>query len=379
VTQAIEQIPEALAVATRHQPRAKVALASALASPGHAYLFRGPRGSGKALAARAFAAELLAAGAPDPDDARRRALLDPSPHPDLVWLRPPGAQHLVEDVRESVIRASSLSPAEGERRVFVIEEAEDLRDESQNALLKTLEEPAPFAHLILICSEPELLAETILSRCAPVEFGTLAPAAVEEALGPGEGGAAAARLSGGDMELARLLASERGAVLRATAEAAARAPLSGDGAPEPWRELLGAAREAGQAAGAEEERRLLEETVTMRKRGRSGDATRLTREATEQVRRTERRARTQALDLGLALCCAWYRDLAAIASGADDVVLNDDRRAELAEDAEGLDPAGARRAVEWVLDTRRRLRVNVSEELALEALWLRLASALSAA
>jgi DNA polymerase-3 subunit delta' len=389
VTRVVEQVPEALADATRHQPRARVALASALVSPGHAYLFRGPRGSGKALAARAFAAELLAAGAPDPDDARRRALLDPSPHPDLVWLRPPGAQHLVEDVRESVIRASSLSPAEGERRVFVIEEAEDLRDESQNALLKTLEEPAPFAHLILICSEPELLAETILSRCAPVEFGSLAPAAVEEALGLGEGGPAAARLSGGDMELGRLLASERGAALRATAEAAARAPLADGGAPEPWRELLEAASEAGQAAGAEEERRLLEEAETMRKRGRSGDAraprvgsrgaTRLTREATEQVRRTERRARTQALDLGLALCCAWYRDLAAIASGADDVVLNDDRRAELAEDAEGLDPARARRAVEWVLDTRRRLRVNVSEELALEALWLRLASALSAA
>jgi DNA polymerase III subunit delta' len=399
LSQGIEQIPEALAEATRHQPRARVALASALAMPGHAYLFRGPRGSGKALAARAFAAELLAGGAPDPDDARRRALLDPSPHPDLVWLRPPGAQHLVEDVRESLIRASSLSPAEGERRVFVIEKAEDLRDESQNALLKTLEEPAAFAHLILICSEPELLAETILSRCAPVEFGTLAPAAVEEALGPGEGGAAAARLSGGDMGLALLLASDRGAALRAIAEAAARAPLSDvdararDSATrlmlEPWRELLEAASEAGQAAGAEEERRLLEEAETMRSRGRAGDAraprgrsrgaTRLTREATEQVRRTERRARTQALDLGLALCCAWYRDLAAIASGADDVVLNDDRRAELAGDAEGLDPAGARMAVEWVLDTRRRLRVNVSEELALEALWLRLASALSTA
>ena len=90
------------------------------------------------------------------------------------------------------------------------------------------------------------------------------------------------------------------------------------------------------------------------------------------MRRTERRARTQALDLGLALCCAWYRDLAAIASGADDVVLNTDRLEQLAEDAEGLDPARARAAVEWVLDTRRRLRVNVSEELALEALWLRL-------
>ena len=366
-------IPQALAEATRHQPRARAALVAALASPGHAYIFRGPRGAGKAAAARAFAAELLAEGSPDPDDARRRALLDPSPHPDLVWLRPPGAQHLVEDVRESVIRASSLSPAEGRRRVFVIEEAEDLRDESQNALLKTLEEPAPFAHLILICSEPELLAETILSRCAPIEFGPLAPDAVLEALGRGEDAAAAARLSGGDVELAALLLGERGAALRATAEAASRAARSPEPPPEPWRGLLDAASEAGGEAGADEERRLVEEAEAMAKRGRKG---KLTREATEQVKRTERRARTQALDLGLALSGAWYRDLAAIASGADDVILNADRRVQLAEDAEGLDPEKARAAVEWVLDTRRRLRVNVSEELALEALWLRLAATL---
>src|SRR3954462_10161402 len=161
-------IPAALEEAPRHQPRARAALVAALASPGHAYIFRGPSGAGKAAAARAFAAELLADGAPDPDDARRRALLDPSPHPDLAWLRPPGAQHLVEDVRESVIRASSLSPAGGARRVFVIEEAEDRRPESQNARLKPLEGPAPFARLIRICSEPELLAETMLSRCTPV-------------------------------------------------------------------------------------------------------------------------------------------------------------------------------------------------------------------
>src|SRR3954447_25690888 len=252
-------IPKALAEATRHQARARAALVAALGSPGHAYIFRGPSGAGKAAAARAFAAELLTEGAPDPDDARRRALLDPSPHPDLAWLRPPGAQHLVEDVREQVIRASSLSPAEGTRRVFVIEEAEDLRDESQNALLKTLEEPAPFAHLILICSEPEQLAETILSRCAPIEFGPLAPDAVLETLGAEESSDAAARLSGGDVELARLLADERGAALRAVAEEAARAPRAGSPATEPWRGLLAAASEAGERAGAEEEQRLLEE------------------------------------------------------------------------------------------------------------------------
>jgi DNA polymerase-3 subunit delta' len=372
---AVTAIPEALAEATRHQPRARATLAAALASPGHAYIFRGPRGSGKAAAARAFAAELLADAAPDPADVRRRVLIDPSPHPDLVWLRPPGAQHLVEDVRESVIRASSLSPAEGRRRVFVIEEAEDLRDESQNALLKTLEEPAPFAHLILVCSEPEQLSETILSRCAPVEFGPLTPDAVLEYLGAGEGAAAAARLSGGDVELARLLLGERGAALRAAAEAAARSARSAEPAAEPWGALLALASEAGEEAGAAEERRLLEEAEVSARRGRKG---KLTREAIEQVRRTERRARTQALDLALALCCAWYRDLLAVAAGADDVVLNADRLAQLREDAEGLEPARARAAVEWVLDTRRRMLVNVSEELALEALWLRLRAVLAA-
>jgi DNA polymerase-3 subunit delta' len=372
---AASAIPEALAEATRHQPRARATLAAALASPGHAYIFRGPRGSGKAAAARAFAAELLADAAPDPADVRRRVLIDPSPHPDLVWLRPPGAQHLVEDVRESVIRASSLSPAEGRRRVFVIEEAEDLRDESQNALLKTLEEPAPFAHLILVCSEPEQLSETILSRCAPVEFGPLTPDAVLEYLGAGEEAAAAARLSGGDVELARLLLGERGAALRAAAEAAARSARSAEPAAEPWGALLALASEAGEEAGAAEERRLLEEAEVSARRGRKG---KLTREAIEQVRRTERRARTQTLDLALALCCAWYRDLLAVAAGADDVVLNADRLAQLREDGEGLEPARARAAVEWVLDTRRRMLVNVSEELALEALWLRLRAVLAA-
>ncbi|MGH2957560.1 MAG: hypothetical protein ACRDL6_11265, partial [Solirubrobacterales bacterium] len=127
---------------------------------------------------------------------------------------------------------------------------------------------------------------------------------------------------------------------------------------------------------AEEERRLLEDAEAGGRRGRSG---KLTREATEQVKRVGRRARTRALDLGLGLCCAWYRDLAAVASGAEELALNSDRLERLREDAEGLEPGDARLAVEWALDARRRLRLNVSEELALEALWLRLRSTLAQA
>jgi DNA polymerase-3 subunit delta' len=221
-----------------HQPRAEATLSAALDSgPSHAYLFRGPRGAGKRAAARAFAAEILAAGAEDPDDSRRRALLDPSPHPDLVWLAPSGAQHLVDAVRERVIRAASYRPFEGGRRVFVVEAAEAMRDESQNALLKTLEEPPGFAHLILLSSEPEALLETVASRCQPVEFASLPSAAVEAALdGDPDPVAAAARLSAGDVELARFLLTDRGREVRAAAlglagevgPAAAKAQASGE-------------------------------------------------------------------------------------------------------------------------------------------------------
>ncbi|MGH2923108.1 MAG: hypothetical protein ACRDKH_03635, partial [Solirubrobacterales bacterium] len=144
-------------------------------------------------------------------------------------------------------------------------------------------------------------------------------------------------------------------------------------APEPWRGLLQSAEAVGAEAGAEEERRLLEDAESSGRRGRKG---KLTREAIDQVKRTERRARTRALDLGLALCGGWFRDLGATASGAPEVALNVERADELGADAEGLDPARAREAVDLTLETRRRLRVNVSEELALEALWLRLADVL---
>ncbi|HEX8050404.1 MAG TPA: hypothetical protein VF504_02965, partial [Solirubrobacterales bacterium] len=172
--------------ATEHQGRARVALSAALAGePSHAYLFRGPRGSGKRAAARAFAAEVLAAASADPEDARRRALLDPSPHPDLVWLAPTGAQHMVEKVRERVIRAAAYRPFEGGRRVFVVEAAEAMRDESQNALLKTLEEPPEFVHLILLSSDQEGLLETVASRCQSIEFAPLPAEVLERQLADG--------------------------------------------------------------------------------------------------------------------------------------------------------------------------------------------------
>jgi DNA polymerase-3 subunit delta' len=367
-----------------HQPRARVALSAALASgPSHAYLFRGPRGAGKAAAARAFAAELLAAGAAGPDDARRRALLDPSPHPDLVWLRPPGAQHMVEEVREKVIRSASYRPFEGEKRVFVIEAAEAMRDESQNALLKTLEEPPDFVHLILLTAEPAQLLETIASRCQPIDFAPLPPEAIEAQLPPDSSPdelAAAARLSAGDLARARYLVSDSGRALRASALELGRAvgggapgtpggtasPAPPPPAPTAWRQLLDAAETAGEETEAATRKALEEEAEAGMKRS--------AKDITDEAKRAGRRRRTETLDLGLELAGSWYRDLAAAASGAEEVVFNQDRLEELSARAASLDPSRPRRALELVQDTRRRLDLNVSEELALEALAFRLAA-----
>src|SRR6266516_338318 len=324
----------ALEDSTEHQSRARVALSAALSSgPSHAYLFRGPRGAGKRAAARAFAAEILATGAEDGDDARRRALIDPSPHPDLVWIAPRGAQHLVEEVRERVIRAASYRPFEGEQRVFVIEAAEAMRDESQNALLKTLEEPPEFAHLILLSSEPEALLETVSSRCQPVDFAPLPVEAVEAALAGGGFGAsgegtgddrsgemeaspgdatadevsAAARLSAGDIELARFLLSKRGREIRAEAEQLvgagenAMAATASEATAVPWRQLLDSAEAAGTDAEQATREALEEQAAAGIKRS--------ARDVADEAKRAGRRRRTEILDLGLELCAAWFRDL----------------------------------------------------------------------
>jgi DNA polymerase-3 subunit delta' len=375
--------------ATENQARARVALSAALAGePSHAYLFRGPRGSGKRAAARAFAAELIAAASADPEDARRRALLDPSPHPDLVWLAPAGAQHMVEEVRERVIRAAAYRPFEGGKRVFVVEAAEAMRDESQNALLKTLEEPPGFVHLILLSSDQEGLLETVASRCQAIDFAPLPAEVLERELadgtkspipaGDGPNGptmedisarrpeeiAAAARLAAGDVERARLLLSEPGRELRAEVERCLAAALAGETAKAPWKGLLDRAKAAGEDVEAAAREALEEEAKAGIKRS--------AKEIADGAKRVGRRRRTEILELCLELCATYLRDLAAVASGAEEVAFNRDRLDRLRSQAAGLDPARARHGAELVQETRRGLDLNVSEELALEALFFRL-------
>src|SRR6202040_2631150 len=112
----------------------------------------------------------------------------------------------------------------------------------------------------------------------------------------------------------------------------------------PWRKLLAAAEAVGEGAEAAA-RAALEEAKEI---GIKHSA----RDIADEARRAGRRRRTEMLDFGLGLCAGWCRDLAAVASGAEDVAYNRDRLARLRADADGLDPAAARRSAELVQDTR---------------------------
>jgi DNA polymerase-3 subunit delta' len=360
-----------------HPHAAAVLGAAAAGQPSHAYLLHGPAGSGKRAAAREVAAELLARGAPDPENARMRALH--GAHPDLTWVSPSGAHEMLRrDVDESVVAAAAHTPFEAGFRVFVLERADTMNDEAANALLKTLEEPPHYVVLLLLTDRPTQVMPTIASRCQPVRFDPPPPAALAARL-QARGAApamadAAARLGLGDGERALSLAVGDGAALRAHAEAFARAPLHGRvGAERPWAALLELAAARGAAARAEHEERLAEELQFLPRKEHKRRET----EVGEQARRAERRAQTAALDHGLQLAGLWYRDLACVAAGAPELAHHADRAAELVADAEGRELATLRAAMELVDDCRARLVLNVSYDLACEALAFRLERLLS--
>jgi DNA polymerase-3 subunit delta' len=367
-------IDEVLAALDRH-PHARAVLAPALgpgATPSHAYLFHGPGGSGKRTTARAIAEELLADGSADPSGARAR--VRSGAHPDLTWVTPSGAHEvLVADVDGPVVAAATRTPFEAARRVFVIERADELGDEAANRMLKTLEEPASFVHLILLTDRLSDVLPTIRSRCQLVRFEAppIGEVATEiEALGVEPATSSAyARIALGDAERAHALAGAEGTNLRDAAERFARTTLRGEAAREkPWLDLLAAVRSQGEAIRAELERQSASELELTAKRDRKRTET----EWTERVRRTRRRVETGTLDLGLQVVSVWFRDLAALEWGADEVLCNVDRPEELAADRPLCDAATFRRAIELVEDTRMRFQLNVAEELACEALAYRL-------
>jgi DNA polymerase III subunit delta' len=371
---------------TEDHPHARMVLGAALApgaSPSHAYMFHGPPGTGKRTAARALAAELLAEGEPDPDAARARVRA--GTHPDLTWVRPTGAHEMrVSDVDEAVVAAAGRTPFESSRRVFVLERADTMSDTVANRMLKTLEEPPAYVHLILLTDALGQVLETVVSRCQLVRFDPLPAERIASILSD-EGveqarAGACGRLALGNLTRARFLASGEGEALRDDVERMVRDALAGEGrdvrAGEPWGPLLERAESAGREATAEVAERA---RVRLEDEPKGRDRQALERAFEEAAKRDGRRARTEVLDLGLELCAVSFRDLVCVAEKAEGAVLGSDRIDSLAPAARGRDARRLRAAVERCEETRLSLNLNVTEELALAALTVRLRRLVGAA
>lgn len=182
------------------QPKAIGSLTSAITSGRvhHAWVFSGPKGVGKFTTAKWFAQKLLASD----ESIEQPQSIDN--HPDLhiiqkelalfsesKKLRDKKLTNIPMDLlRERIIggqveskryqAAAYLTPVLGNGKVFIIDEAELLDEDGQNALLKTLEEPPTQTYIILVTSQPQRLLPTIRSRCQHARFGSLNPQAMNQ-------------------------------------------------------------------------------------------------------------------------------------------------------------------------------------------------------
>ena len=146
----------------------------------HAYLFTGPRGSGKEAVARTLAKALNCLekdhDSCDRCDSCRR--VDAGAHPDVYWVRPESKSRRiqVEQMRE-FMKSVNLRSSMGRVKVGIVVDADCMGEEASNAFLKTLEEPPAQTVIVLLTADPQRLLPTILSRCLRISFGPVATVA----------------------------------------------------------------------------------------------------------------------------------------------------------------------------------------------------------
>jgi DNA polymerase-3 subunit delta' len=233
----------------------------------HAYLFAGPPGVGKRLFAHELAKALLCENKPSPDELTACdhcpacQQVEAGTHPDFFEVaRPEESLELPIDVIRQLCQNLSLKPARGGRKVAILDDADDLNEESANSFLKTLEEPPPGSVLILIGRSADRQLPTIRSRCQLVQFAPLPSALVAELIqGEGDGDGLPperlAALSEGSPGLARALSDPSlWSFRRQILDALSRPNPDAPALARAWQTVV---EEAGKEAGVQRRRAAL--------------------------------------------------------------------------------------------------------------------------
>ncbi len=350
----------------------------------HAWLFTGPPGSGRSVAARAFAAALLC-----PDGGCGRCAccrqVRAGTHADLMLVRPEGLSYGVRQTRDLVLRAAG-APTGGRWQVVLFEDADRCTEQAANALLKAVEEPAPRTVWLLCAPSAEDLVPTIRSRCRVVTLAVPASSAVAELLAERDGiepatALAAARAAQGHVGRARRLALDAAAARRR--DEVLRVPLTATSLGPALAAAAALVRVAEDEAGAvtaaldEPERDSLRRAfgegstgkgVARAMRGMAGALKDL--EDRQKSRAT--RVKRDTLDQALTDLAVFYRDVLMIQVGADVELANADREADLRHVASASPPEATLRRLQAIMRCRERLTLNVAPLLAVEEMTLAL-------
>lgn len=297
----------------------------------HAYLISGEKGLGKTQLVRDFVMDIFCRqkiGSSHCGKCPSCKKIAENNHSDVIYVTHEKESVSVSDIREQVSDTVAVKPYEGGYKVYIINDADKMTPEAQNALLKTLEEPPEYAVIILVCRDKGKLLETLLSRTAVYE---LKPAANEEVI------SFLIEQLGAEKEEAEIFAAFSGGNI-----GRAKALMSDNSFSELYKRTVNVIRTAKKSDVSD-----IHEAV----RGLSKD--------------------TEELQESLSIMEMWYRDLCIykVTKDVNGLILKGERRS-IMEMAKETSLDGIRKIIDDIEKCRTRLGSSVNTELALELLLL---------